>query len=359
MTAKISASQASAFGSAPCAPCAVADPLETAPPPVGTSVDIVDPAKRGWIAIRVLDPEDHPVAGAPLRVVLPDGVSRHVRVNRAGRVRIEGISSGVCTVSLTDRQMVMTETYKVRTGDTLDSIAARADRSWQELATLNWGTDDPDDVNEMLRDEVGCTVRGAKGNCLLSDDAHPGTLVVPKDPHRLQTEQLHDLKLHAIPGPYITLENEEGIRLPEVAFEVRFADGTHLSGRLSRAGRYRLVDPPHGKFFVTYPDQPDMLAKSLAASTHAAFDSDECRTHQLFRLLAHETDIVRAAITAYDTYWNDLSGKGLVADVDRIIEEDEVREIADVMLASHGVKTKRPVTCVLMSDIVASEEQLT
>jgi LysM repeat protein len=49
------------------------------------------------------------------------------------------------------------EEHKVKTGETLKSVADSAGMSWQALAKFNWGTDDPDEINKHLFNDVGCT----------------------------------------------------------------------------------------------------------------------------------------------------------------------------------------------------------
>jgi LysM repeat protein len=49
------------------------------------------------------------------------------------------------------------EKRKVKTGETLESIAGDAGMTQQALAKFNWGTDNPEEVNEHLHRRVGCT----------------------------------------------------------------------------------------------------------------------------------------------------------------------------------------------------------
>ena len=59
--------------------------------------------------------------------------------------------------------IVTVERHKVRSGESLDSIAKSAGLTWQDLATFNWGTADPDEINLRLRDDIGCTKKTADG----------------------------------------------------------------------------------------------------------------------------------------------------------------------------------------------------
>ncbi len=75
--------------------------------------------------------------------------------------------------------------YTAEEGDTLQSIAERETAAgnpvtWQEIAKYNWGTDDENEVNEYLRDELGCRWRDADNNFVISADDEPASdLLIP------------------------------------------------------------------------------------------------------------------------------------------------------------------------------------
>jgi LysM domain-containing protein len=69
--------------------------------------------------------------------------------------------------------------YKVRNGDSLKSIAEALDCTWQELAILNWGTDDPQRINWYLRTTFVCK-NNEGGNYVFSNDDDPGILLLPR-----------------------------------------------------------------------------------------------------------------------------------------------------------------------------------
>ena len=77
--------------------------------------------------------------------------------------------------------------YKVKTGDSIKSIAESVGMTWQELARLNWGTDVPDEINWYLKNFFVCTKKTADGNnYMFTSHDEPGILVLPK-PHLLTT----------------------------------------------------------------------------------------------------------------------------------------------------------------------------
>ena len=75
--------------------------------------------------------------------------------------------------------------YTPQEGDTLQAIAERESAAgneitWQQLAKYNWGTDDPDEVNAYLRDELGCRKRNEEKNFVIAADDEPqGELLIP------------------------------------------------------------------------------------------------------------------------------------------------------------------------------------
>jgi hypothetical protein len=122
---------------------------------------------------------------------------------------------------------------------------------------------------------------------------------------------------------FLTLENELGLRLPGAAFRLRCADGSERSGRLGRSGIARVTGVPEGAFAVSYPDDGDLLARSLAASIRRAFD--EQSTGPLFHLLGQAPDVVQRAKAVYAEHFDDLTGEGLEADIDQVVTDPEAR----------------------------------
>ena len=80
------------------------------------------------------------------------------------------------------KNIVNAKKYKVQDGDSLKSIADKAGISWQELAKFNWGTDDPDKINQFLRIKVGCLNKSKDGkNYVFSSKDDPGIVYLPEE----------------------------------------------------------------------------------------------------------------------------------------------------------------------------------
>ncbi|OGT27598.1 MAG: hypothetical protein A2Z17_03665 [Gammaproteobacteria bacterium RBG_16_66_13] len=82
--------------------------------------------------------------------------------------------------SATPYRVVGIERYKVKRGDTLAKIAAKNDLDRAMLAYFNWGVYSPSEVEEKLRDEVGCTQKDPNGRYVLTDEDEPGIIFIPK-----------------------------------------------------------------------------------------------------------------------------------------------------------------------------------
>lgn len=75
--------------------------------------------------------------------------------------------------------------YKVRTGDSIKSIAEAIGMTWQQLALLNFGTEDPNEIHWYLKHFFVCTKKCGDGyNFMFTSQDEPGVLVLPK-PHVL------------------------------------------------------------------------------------------------------------------------------------------------------------------------------
>ena len=80
------------------------------------------------------------------------------------------------------KNIVSAKKYKVKDGDSIKSIADKAGISWQELTKFNWGTDDPDKINQFLRIKVGCLNKSEDGkNYVFSSKDDPGIVYLPEE----------------------------------------------------------------------------------------------------------------------------------------------------------------------------------
>ena len=93
--------------------------------------------------------------------------------------------------------------HKVKTGETLAMLASNNGLSWEALARFNWGVSTPAEINEALRDKVGCTKKTQDGkNYLFDDSDDPGIVYIPKpwNESALASGQPHIIRVRRIAG---------------------------------------------------------------------------------------------------------------------------------------------------------------
>jgi LysM domain len=304
-----------------------------------------------------------PLAGVPLVVEAPDGDERGVTTDGAGRVRIEGLPPGSCLVGsavedarvetsyvacagpagagagapIRPAHLVQVERHRVRAGETLDGIAATHGVPWERIARFNWGATDPEALEVGYRQTLGCTRRAADGRLRFDDGDDPGILLVPRAwTARLAVGAAHEVFVAPLRPLFLRLENEAGLALPAARYRARFADGSERTGTLGRRGIARLDGVPEGPFTVAYPDELDLLAASLAASVRRALD--QAAPAPLFTLLMQSPEVVSRATALYAQHFDDLTGRGLAADIDQMVTDPDARRPLLGLCALAGLK---------------------
>ncbi|GMU81658.1 MAG: hypothetical protein AMXMBFR47_15290 [Planctomycetota bacterium] len=321
---------------------------------------------RCWIAFQVIHhTTGQPIPGVRLSVRTPGGAAHEYETDLRGLVEIDEIRPGTCdvwspllqprlarTVAFVDLApaagpragrsasasgsyswLAHVDEHKVRTGETLASIAASAGMRWQDLALFNWGTANPDEINRHLADDVGCTLKTPDGfNYVFTSEDEPGIVSIPRPwaVTGLATEQTHVIRVKLAAGVRLVLENQDGLRIPEAEYRATLADGSVRQGRLGRSGIARIADPPPGRLEIVYPDLDDIEAKSLAACARKAMDDRDLS--EVFRVLKHSREMIHDVVAMYDRYYNDYTGRGLLADIDQEAAEPDDRAPIEALL---------------------------
>jgi hypothetical protein len=314
-----------------------------------------------------------PLSGATFMVEKPDGSQGRESTSSTGLISLSGLDPGACDfTSMIDGATLVTsysvgdgnpssddeddddtadpspiknafvvaaETYHVKTGDTSDSIAAATGVAWGTIAQFNFETTDPDQLETYYRDRVGCTNQTPDGEkYIFDDDDDPGIILIPR-PWQGSFAVGDSYTVWVAPERtiYISLQNERDLALPGAAYQVDFVDGSQRQGQLGSSGIARLTGVPEGPFAVSYPDpdQTDLLARSLAASMRAAFD--EQATGPLFFMLGQSPDVVQQAVAVYEQYFDDLTGQGLAADIDKVVTDPDARPPLVLLCAQAGI----------------------
>lgn len=170
--------------------------------------------EEGMLHLTVVeDSTNAPIPGVRLVLLRPDGSIEQLETDAAGEATCRGVGRGGCDVSSPLAGRTVEETlafvkqgthlsagtepgmenergfaiasvveHKVRTGETLDEIAKDFGITKTELCDFNWGTSDPDDVDDMLCLIVGCTETDPlTGRYVLDDSDDPGIIYLPRE----------------------------------------------------------------------------------------------------------------------------------------------------------------------------------
>ncbi len=356
-----------------------------------TPPDFPDPRsetedKVAWIRFRVVDDQSgEPLAGVALKVTQPNGRTFDYATRADGMVEVNGIDPGLCDVASSLDGALLSDTYafvlmgdqpsppplsapsgngdtmpldpsaesrtrsagaagqgvrialieehKVRTGESIKSLAEANGLTWQELARFNWSTAVPDEINVKLADEVGCTRKAPDGvNYRFDDGDEPGLVLIPRpwSVTGLATERMHTIRVRTEARFYLILENQDKLRIPEAEYEVTLSDGSTRMGRLGRGGVAVIKNATPGDLEVYYPDQDDIEAKSLAACARKAMDDRNLT--EVFRVFKYPRWMIQRVSEAYERYYNDHTGGGLMGDVDHEATDPHDRRALHALL---------------------------
>jgi hypothetical protein len=163
-----------------------------------------------------------------------------------------------------------------------------------------------------------------------------------------QVGEVHEVPVSPVRAIYLSLENQDGLALPGAGYEVTFADKSRRKGTLGNAGVARIDSVPEGPFSVAYPDRQDLLARSLAASTRAAFD--EQATGPLFYLLGQQQEVIDRAVAVYEEYFDDLTGEGFVADIDQVVTDPDARPPLIFLCSLAGIDIEGAAEAIVETD---------
>lgn len=100
--------------------------------------------------------------------------------------------------------------HKVKTDETLDRLARQNGITWQQLATFNWATAVPKEINLALHEYVGCWKKTRDGkNFMFTSQDDPGIVLIPrKSPtFKFPTGDSHTVRVR-LPRPYAQVEVE-------------------------------------------------------------------------------------------------------------------------------------------------------
>lgn len=215
------------------------------------------PTKKSWIKIKVVDDQSGiPIARVAIFVRDPSGGEREYTTRPDGMIELDEINPGECELRCdlegarledtldfvmmgdapsagevsgvgadageassggaaegtgghasasaqppaSGSRIAEIEEHQVQTGETLQSVGETAGMTRQELAEFNWGTTERDEINQHLREDVGCTRRGDDGFMSFDTEDDPGVVYVPSEWRQsgLATGQEHTVRVRAL-----------------------------------------------------------------------------------------------------------------------------------------------------------------
>ncbi|WP_050568077.1 hypothetical protein, partial [Vibrio azureus] len=123
--------------------------------------------------------------------------------------------------------------------------------------------------------------------------------------------------------------------IPEADFLIQFEDGTSQQERLDEEGFHFFESIPEGEFTITYSDYDDVYVKSVAA--HICDAIKHRNKSKTFRLLSQSTEAIPMIVEAYDKYFNNNQGNGLVKDILHLFTRPNIRVAVIGLLVAGGV----------------------
>ncbi|APR80222.1 Hypothetical protein A7982_05569 [Minicystis rosea] len=176
----------------------------------GAPVEPKPPAPTFVEVLVLFADTGQPVPSIKLKIKPPGGSPAEHTTDSSGLIRVEGLKKdGDCEISSDikgvkraeslvvsgappsapsgdkpkgkqpDYKLITLTRYKVKTGDSLDSLAKKVGITGKDLAKFNWGTDDPKEINKHLRWDVGCTKKSGS-NYVFDDSDKPGLIYLPE-----------------------------------------------------------------------------------------------------------------------------------------------------------------------------------
>ena len=144
--------------------------------------------------------------------------------------------------------IVSIKKHKVKTGESIASLAKANSLTWQQLAIFNWGTSVPEEINRFLREQVGCTKRTKDGHNYLFDSSDdPGIIYIPLPWNQsgLATNKTHVIRVsrQAPEASGILYFEDMLYTLPLTPYVILDDSGSIVaSGKSDRSARIQLPD---------------------------------------------------------------------------------------------------------------------
>lgn len=269
-----------------------------------------------------------PVPNVALSVRAADGAAVPVVTDETGTVFVEGLSRGLVDVTspLPKESELEKSFHFVALGRPAVPTVTTASTSG---------------IRERAAAPGLTTLSGDSKSIFALDKPAAGKAKSPEpkafEAKGLATETVHHIQV-ALPF-VIRLEEENGLPIPEAAFQIQLADGRTETGVLDRTGRAIIEDAPPGPFALQYLDIDDVNAKAMAARARLACEKRDL--DGLRAVLICSAEDLKLAESAYETFFNDLSGKGMTEDMQNAFQGTDDERLLTVLMIRAELKTRR------------------
>jgi hypothetical protein len=183
---------------------------------------------------------------------------------------------------------------------------------------------------------------------LFADLQVAGAAEAPRDANDVLDVLLSEDNPPRNEGLRLILSSVDDVPLPKVDFSIRFDNGVLLDGTLNPDGQARVLDAPRGFFQVTYADFDDIRAKAMAGRARQAVQNRELAV--VLGVLGQSSVLLAKIQEAYDSFFNDLSGQGLVADARKLTKGSDAEPIAEHLIAVAELRDAEPGEIVAMNE---------
>ncbi len=82
--------------------------------------------EKHWVEVRVVDASDKALAGRPYTLKLPDGVEKKGRIPKDGKVRVDGIVPGACSLTVADIDEARWARHRVGNDEEVEMVVMAA-----------------------------------------------------------------------------------------------------------------------------------------------------------------------------------------------------------------------------------------
>jgi len=171
-----------------------------------------------------------------------------------------------------------------------------------------------------------------------SGAAAVGTQTDPFSKEGLDIDTEHTIRVAPLQPFIFFLREDRGFAIPEAAYHATLSDLSEVQGTLDRRGIGVIWNAPDGPFEIRYDDLDDVQVKSLAGRVRKACAEKD--VNEIYKVLLYSPDLIAMAVTAYSSYFDDLSGKGMGEDIQDAAADAKQLRYFQMLMDRAGLPTR-------------------